>query len=241
MEPLKFSTTGQMATSHGVKACIYGNAGVGKTMLCATAPRPLLVMAENGTLSLTRKNIERVFGAGNPAITYDIPFVKIKDLAQFKALYDRLWVDGGLWHSFDSLYIDSATEIVEQILLAAEAENRDGRAAYGEMFRITRDWFKKFRDLPGKHVFLTCEQGQLVSNGLFGPSMPGNMLDQKVPYLFDEILQMAIGEDPQSKEPFRFLRTQPDLKNYAKDRSGALDPRGESPYLYNIINKISAA
>lgn len=241
MEPLEFSTTSQIATSHGIKAVIYGNSGVGKTLLAATAPRPLLVMAENGTLSLTRANIERVFGKDHPAITYDIPFVKIKDLEQFKALYDRLFSDGALWHSFDSLYIDSATEIVEQILLASEADNRDGRAAYGDMFRVTRDWFKKFRDLPGKHVFLTCEQGQLASNGLFGPSMPGNMLDQKVPYLFDEVLQMGIGEDPATKLPFRFLRTQPDLKNYAKDRSGALDPHGEAPYLYNIINKIFAA
>lgn len=240
-EPLEFTTTSQVAIAHGVKGCIYGIAGAGKTSLVATAPRPLLVMAENGTLSLTRKNIERMFGVNTPGITYDIPCVKIANLGQFEALYSRLFADAHLWYSFDTLYIDSGTEIVEQILLASEADNRDGRAAYGEMFRTTRDWFKKFRDLPGKHVFMTCEQGLIGSNGLFGPSMPGNMLDQKVPYLFDEILQVCVGEHPETKESFRFIRTQSDLKNYAKDRSGALDIRGEYASLSNIINKISAA
>jgi hypothetical protein len=235
-----YTTTDQLAIAHGVKGCIYGNAGTGKTLLCATAPRPLMIQAENGTLSLTRANIERVFGVGTPGVTYSIPVAQIKTVEDFEKVYNDLF-QPQIWHSFDSLYIDSFSEIVEAILKHELATNKDGRMAYGEMAERAIEWLKKFRDLPGKNVFATCEQGLSSDTGLMGPSMPGKMLDRKIPYLFDEVLQICIGEDPTTKQPFRFLRTQSDLKNYAKDRSGALDPRGEYPSLTNIISKISAA
>jgi hypothetical protein len=168
-----------------------------------------------------------------------IPLVKIKSLADFKAVYLDLFRPE-IWHSFDTLYIDSLSEIVEQILKHELETNRDGRMAYGEMADITIEWCKKFRDLPGKNVVVTCEQGLSSDSGLMGPSMPGKMLDRKIPYIFDEVFQIAIGEDPNTKAPFRYIRTSSDLKHYAKDRSGALDPRGESPFLFNIFNKISA-
>jgi hypothetical protein len=237
---IEYTTTDQQAVAHGVKGCIYGNAGSGKTMLCATAPRPLMIQAESGTLSLTRANIERVFGINTPGITYSIPLVTIKSVEDLDAVYNDIF-RAEIWWSFDTLYIDSLSEIVETILKNELATNKDGRAAYGEMADRTIDWAKKFRDLPGKHVFVTCEQGLSSDSGLMGPSMPGKMLDRKMPYIFDEVLQVCIGQDPTTQQPFRFLRTQSDLKNYAKDRSGALDVRGESAFLYNIINKISAA
>jgi hypothetical protein len=237
---IEYTTSDRLAISHGVKGCIYGNAGTGKTLLCATAPRPLMIQAENGTLSLTKANLERIYGVNTPGITYSIPLVSIKSVDDFKLVYADIFKPE-IWHSFDTLYIDSLSEIVEKILKHELENNKDGRMAYGEMADITIDWAKKFRDLPGKNVFVTCEQGLSSDTGLMGPSMPGKMLDRKLPYIFDEVLQMCIGEDSTSKEKFRFLRTQSDLKNYAKDRSGALDPRGESPFLYNIISKISAA
>lgn len=237
---IEYTTSDQIAVAHGVKGIIYGNSGNGKTVLCATAPRPFMVQAENGTLSLTKANLERIFGIGAAGISYSIPLAKIKTIDDFSKVYDAIFTPE-IWHSFDTLYIDSWSEIVEAILKDELATNKDGRKAYGEMADRSVEWLKKFRDIPGKHVFITCKQGICANNGLFGPSMPGNMLNEAVPYLFDEVLQICIGEDPTTRQSYRYLRTQPDLKNDAKDRSGALDPRGESPYLYNIINKISAA
>ena len=238
---IQYTTSDQVAVAHGVKGCIYGNAGAGKTLLCATAPRPLMIQAENGTLSLTRANIERVFGKNTPGISYSIPLAQIKTVADFEAVYLEITTRPEIWQSFDTLYIDSLSEIVEAILKHELSTNKDGRAAYGEMADRTIEWAKKFRDIPGKHVFVTCEQGLSSDTGLMGPSMPGKILHRKLPYIFDEVFQISIGEDPTTRQPFRFLRTQSDLKNYAKDRSGALDTRGESPFLYNIISKISAA
>lgn len=238
---IQYTTSDQLSTSHGVKGAIYGNAGSGKTMLCATCPRPLMIQAEAGALSLARRNIERVYGVGTEGITYSIPVAPVATVTDFEAVYRDISTNRAIWDSFDTLYIDSFSEIVEAILKHELETNKDGRAAYGEMADRAITILKQFRDLPGKHVFATFEQGLSSDSGLMGPSMPGKMLDRKIPYIFDEVLQVDIGEDPTTKEKFRFLRTQPDLKHYAKDRSGALDPRGESPYLFNIIQKISAA
>jgi len=240
MTQIQYTTSDQVAIGHGVKACIYGNAGTGKTVLAATAPRPFMIQAESGTLSLARPNLERIYGVGSPGITYQIPMAIIRTVDDFEKVYADITTRGDIWNGFETLYLDSLSEIVEAILKHELATNKDGRAAYGEMADRVIEWVKKFRDLPGKHVFFTCEQGISSHTGLMGPSMPGNMLDRKLPYLVDEVLQVCIGEDPTTKAQYRYLRTQSDLKNYAKDRSGALDPRGEQPYLYNIINKISA-
>lgn len=243
---IEYTTTDRLSVSHGVKGCIYGNAGAGKTMLAATAPRPLMLQAENGTLSLTKANIERVYGVNTPGITYSIPVAVIKSLDDFEKVYLDLFRPE-IWHSFDTLYIDSLSEIVEMILKnelsfkSSSGNKVNGMAAYGEMAEKAIEWVKKFRDLPGKHLFVTCKQGYSDHTGFMGPDFPGKMLNKEFPFLLDEVLQVCIGEDPSTKKAFRFLRTQSDLKHYAKDRSGALDPNGELPFLYNIISKISAA
>lgn len=70
---VKLTTSKQAALVHGVKCIVYGRAGIGKTMLVATAPAPFLISAESGLLSLREQNITKVFGENNPNITYDIP------------------------------------------------------------------------------------------------------------------------------------------------------------------------
>ena len=226
---IEYTTSDRISTEHGVKVCIYGNAGTGKTILAATAPRPLMIQAENGALSLAKANLERVYGVGTPGITYSIPLVTIKTVADLEAVYKDLFRPE-IWHSFDTLYIDSLSEIVETVLrnklsaTSSSGNKVNGMAAYGEMATESLEWICKFRDLPGKHVVATCKQGIGDHSNMFGPNMPGKILPYELPYLFDEVFQLCVGEDPATKTPFRYLRTQPDMKNYAKDRSGALNP-----------------
>ena len=69
------------------------------------------------------------------------------------------------------------------------------------------------------------------------PSVPGNKLTQKLPYLFDEVLYLGVKTDPSTNQSFRFIQTQPDFQVAAKDRSGKLNFT-EPPNLGLIINKI---
>jgi hypothetical protein len=66
--------------------------------------------------------------------------------------------------------------------------------------------------------------------------MPGAKLGNKLPYFFDEVFRLAVGQTPQG-EKYRFLQTQPDLQYEAKDRSGALAPV-ETPVLSAVFAKI---
>lgn len=241
---VEYTTSSKLAISHGIKGAIYGNAGTGKTMLAATAPRPFMISTENGALSLSRANITRVWGADRPDITYDIGTGVVRTLADFKQCYNDVTnPNGWIWQNTSTIWIDSATEIVEQILKAAHEENKDGRAAFGDMYDEAIVLFKKFRDLEGKHVFNIFEQGFSSDTLLIGPSLPGKQLDRKLPYTFDLLLGMMVGEVEQNgvKQKVRWLRTESDNKYYAKDRSGGLNPAGELPHIGHIINKAISA
>jgi len=222
-----------MPLSEGVKVLVYGNAGVGKTMLCATAPSPLIISAEAGLLSLTKKNIERVYGVNTPGITYDIPVAPIKTVQDLEQVYQMLKAGSQI----KTACLDSLSEIAETVLLNSLAVNNDGRAAYGDMSSEIIGICRKFRDLP-IHCYFSTKMGYSDDSRKNGPSMPGRVLAKELPYLFDELLQMDLHEVPDGP-PVRFLRTASDLQNYAKDRSGALDPAGERANLTNLFDKIS--
>ena len=57
-----------------------------------------------------------------------------------------------------------------------------------------------------------------------------------IPYIFDEVFAMRIGQDPETKTNYRYLQTQPDIQYGAKDRSDNL-VAVEYPDLTAIIQK----
>ena len=235
---VEWSTTSKESVSHGVKFLVYGNAGSGKTLLAATAPRPILISAENGILSLSRKNIERVYGVNAPGISYDIPTAKIKTVQGLTDIFDWL-VSPANRGKFSTICLDSLSEMAEIILKNALRDNKDGRMAYGDLADQMIDMMKKFRDLEGYNVYFSAKQGLCEDSNLIGPSFPGKLLDREAPFLFDEIFQMQVLTNSDG-QPVRVLRTSADGQHNAKDRSGALDPRGEFPNISSIIAKISA-
>lgn len=222
---IQITTTKAASDLHGVKALIYGRAGVGKTYLARTAPQPLIVSAESGLLAL--RDVE-------------IPVVTIHTIAELDELY--AWVSQSAEaDQFYTIFIDSLSEIAEVVLSNAKATVKDPRAAYGELTDRMLINVKRFRDLSGKHVIMTAKQEAIKdeNTGIIatGPSMPGRQLGPALPYLFDEVLRLGIGKTPEG-EQFRFLQTAPDLQFDAKDRSGSLEFM-EQPDLTVIINKIS--
>jgi hypothetical protein len=241
---ITWTTTAQASADHGVKTLIYAEAGAGKTMLAASMPRPVVISAESGLLSLKRANIERVFGANMPHISYDIPVMQISTFAQFYEAY--LWFANPANRArefFSSIYIDSLTEIAEQILKSAKAANKDGRMAFGDLIEQTVYVVKLFRDLVGFNVGMTAKmEFQKDEAGLarFGPSMPGQKLGPALPYLFDEVFFLGVSPKAQDGSSFRYLLTRLTSSHIAKDRSGALD-EWERPDLTHIINKIHGA
>lgn len=239
---MEFTTTSQATADSGVKMLTYGESGHGKTMLTATLPRPLLISAESGLLSLTRANIERVFGPNRPDICYDIPTITVSTIQDVEQAYAYITNPANNMRAqFDSIALDSLTEIAEQCLNNAKRSVKDPRQAYGELISQMQTLVRSFRDIQGFNVYMSAKMSrnkdEAIGTTSFGPSMPGSKLGPELPYFFDEVFKLAIGKDPNTQQDFRYLLTQPDMQNVAKDRSGAL-AQMEFPHLGSVINKI---
>lgn len=224
----KLQSTRNASVMNGIKILVYGRAGMGKTRLCATAPNPVILSAESGLLSIRE---------------YDLPFWQINSVQDLTEAFN--WCQGSHEaRQFQTICLDSLTEIAEQILSNAKAQAKDPRQAYGELLTQMIDTVKKFRDLTGFHVYFSAKQSMnkddVTGRSMYGPSMPGTKVGPELPYLFDEVFQLDKGKDPQTQQEYHYLRTSPDFQVDAKDRSGALDPF-EYPDLGHIINKILGA
>jgi len=240
--PLDWSTTSHVQSSGGVKVLIYGNSGYGKTALCATAPAPLILSAEAGLLVLNKKNLEKLYGVGNPSITYEIPVLKISCVADLTDALNWILTDPAA-QQFQTICLDSITEIAEVVLSNAKKLVKDPRQAYGELIEKMENTIRAFRDIPGKNVYMSAKieayKDEFTGVTTFGPSMPGKKLGPSLPYFFDEVLRLGVNKTPQG-EPYRFVQTAADFQNIAKDRSGALDAI-EPPHLAHIFAKIRQA
>ena len=241
---IQWSTTSAAGQSQGVKMLVYSGAGAGKTSLCATAPKPVVISAEAGLLSLQPKNIARMYGADNPNVTYDIPVMQVTTMAQLVEAYTFFAnPQSGARDHFSTICIDSLTELAEVMLAGLKATKSDPRQAYGELIDKMGALVRQFRDLPGYHVYMSAkmEYSKDEGSGLtkYQPSMPGSKLGQQLPYFFDEVFHLGVNRTQQG-QAYRFLLTQPDMQYVAKDRSGSLDEM-EMPALYNVINKILGA
>lgn len=245
-----FSTVGELCGAEaGVKILVYGNAGMGKTVLMATLPMPFIIVStENGLLSLSVKNLTKIFiglGLDEASAAARAEMVKrqrvlvVRNGLQLKRAYE--WLISHM-SEFASLGWDSSSETAEVMLIASKSVKADGRQAYGEVADLISEYFKKFRDhLPGKHVCVIAKEGSTkdeVTGGMkWGPDFPGKQLGPQSPYWMDETFRIAVATDPASNQPFRYLQTQPNEQFIAKDRSGLLD-QFERPDLSFLIDKI---
>jgi energy-coupling factor transporter ATP-binding protein EcfA2 len=212
-------------TANGVKLLVYGHAGAGKTTLAASMPRPIIISAEGGLLSIQ--------GAA-------LPYIEVSSMETLREAFD--YVSGEHGAEFDSIVLDSISEIAEVVLIHEKAVNKDGRVAYGEMAVQMTSIIRAFRDLPGKHVLMTAkveksqdETGRI----LYSPSMPGNKVGQSLPYFFDEVLALRVEKDAEGVAQ-RALMCDSDGLWLAKDRSGKLDA-WETPDIGAVIAKIGGA
>lgn len=227
----KIKTTNQLARLQGVKVMVYGFAGAGKTRLLASAPRPLILSAEKGLLSLRK---------------FNIPAWPIESMGDFAEAYK--YIKGSAEaRQFDTIALDSASDIAEVIFTDKQRRQKDPRKLYPEVGAAVTQAMRDFRDLQGKNVvFLgkVAYEQDAMGNKFHYPSFPGKQLAQAVPYFFDEVFYLYRHEEPNGQE-LRILRTQPGEGFTAKDRSGSLatfenaDPATGGGLSY-IFNKIAA-
>ena len=221
---INIKTTGGLA-ANGVKVLVYGQSGAGKTSLVKTLPKPIVLSAEGGLLSIQDA---------------DLPFIEIGDMDTLKEAYS--WLAGSdEAKQYQSVALDSISEIAEVVLNTEKKATKDPRQAYGAMQEQMADIIRAFRDLPGRHVYMSAKLEKTqdeMGRVLYAPSMPGNKTGQALPYFFDEVLALRVEKDGEGVTQ-RALMCDSDGLWLAKDRSGKLEA-WEAPDLGAVIAKIGS-
>lgn len=187
---------------HKIKALIYGTTGSGKTYFTGTAKKAIFASAEGGLLSIADK----------------IPqFVEVKSLKDLTDLYSYLLNED---HDFETLVIDSITEVNEVIKF--EIERRTGHSMqlqdWGELAQQIRTLFRKFRDLPMNVILVALEQYITDEDKIqkIVPSLNGKSATEVTSYM-DIVGYLHVDNDGT-----RWIETGTNKRFLTKDRSGLI-------------------
>lgn len=227
----------------GVKILVYGGAGSCKTRACATTTQnSLFVAVENGILSIKDCNIPvldcRPVGKDSTqAYTHSI--------TQFTKFMSEL--KQGVYDKFDTIIIDSLSELVTNLLNVELTKVKDDRQAYGAINDKILAWIDEL-DQVKHNVILICKQ-ELITLGsgtnamLFArPQIEGKALYTKLTHKFDGIFRFQLKRLPVNGKVGEYLvistKNQPDY--IARDRSGTL-PDDVPQDLQSVINAMKSA
>lgn len=225
-----------LARRYGIKVVIYGGPGSGKTPLVNTAPAPVLLVTEPGMLSMRNSPIKHCRVAETYAEITDfmVWFFKSAEARQFQ-----------------TLAIDSISNVAEIILAEALAKEKHGKKAYGTMSEKVMQICNSLFHMPEKHIVLIAKQGfaengkqTIIQGGEVSyepimqkrPFFPGKDLNVKIPHLFDSVFHLGEAVVPGQPKPVRALRTKEITEVFARERSGLLSEL-EPPDLGAIFKK----
>lgn len=207
------------AKIYGCKCLVYGPPGHGKTPLISTAPRPLLLATEPGLLSMR--------GSVVPTYLADTPN-KINEFFEW-------FFKSNEANQFDTLGVDSGSEMAGIYLIDSLAKNKHGMKAYGDMAESVEKWLRKLYFLPNKHIYFIAKQEIITENNYKRPYFPGKYLPVQIPHLFDFVLNLDIHAVPGMGQ-VKALQCMESFDRMARARTGNLNMY-EQPDLGYLFNK----
>jgi hypothetical protein len=190
---------------------VHANSKVGKTTLSATAPKPMLILdAEGGSKFLPGRKIAwdpMITGPPTYDGTWDYCIVIVRDFDTVRRCYDWLQFGG---HSFQSLSVDSISEIqrrCKQALVGTEAMKMQ---EWGQILSLMDSVIRGFRDLtlhptcPIRVVIFIAETRE-NSKGKWIPYMQGQ-ITIALPYWMDIVGYLYV-EDVATEDPLNPVRS----------------------------------
>ena len=200
-----------------VNMLIYGDPGVGKTTFASTAPKPLIIDLENGSLALAGKDVE---------------------IAQVDTLADaREAIKYALEQGYQTVVIDSITRYAELLLEEILKENKRDTARIQDWGEVVKRIKKLIWTLQGKNIntiFIALETEDKDEDLLIKrPAVPGQ-LKVAIPAIVDIVGYLRVRKGGE-----RVISVKPSPKWYAKDRSGKLpdEVKPDFQYILKLIRE----
>lgn len=217
---------------------VYGNPGVGKTVLAGSADvvpemRPVLFLdVEGGTLSLRDRYPE-------------VEVVRVQSWNDIQKVYDALF---NRQTEYKTVVVDSLTEIQKFSMytimdfVVRKDPDRDpdvpSMREWGKNIEQIRKLVRAFRDLPINTIFTALEKSEKdTRTGVVSikPYLSGKLADEVAGFMDIVSYQYTKVQDGEVK---RLLLTSATEKQVAKDRTGRLPIVLEEPNMDKIYDVI---
>jgi phage nucleotide-binding protein len=221
-----------------INVCIYGDPGVGKTVLAATAPKPLFLDVENGFISV--KNHPELHAAARR-----MRFIGVKAVER---LAEK--VLDGHFSEYETFVIDTFTALQDRALkeftIAAYKKNpnlrEDAYTPEGKDYQRNTEMLKHivslFRDAE-KHVIFLCHSkedkdertGAIFTRPQLTPKLAGKLVaDCSV------VGHMTLSGGKNGEPVVRRLQILPSPTVHAKSRIGGLPAVLVNPHFDMFVN-----
>jgi hypothetical protein len=251
----------RLAEARGIKGCIFGKSGIGKTSLLWTLDpaATLFLDLEAGDLAIEGwpgdalrprtwaecRDLAVFIGGPNPALRSDQAYSE----AHFAAATERFGPSTVL-DRYETIFVDSITVAGRLCFqwcrgqpeaISEKTGKPDVRGAYGLHGREMIGWLTQLQHARAKNVWfvgILDERLDDFNRRVFSPQIDGSKTGLELPGIVDEVLTMAEvkGEGGTSRRAFVCQTLNP-LGFPAKDRSGRLDIV-EEPHLGRLMAKI---
>lgn len=229
----------------GLSSIIFGDPGSGKSWLADTAPGPRLIFDAEGGADFTPSGPKIIWDPLTQAVpvadgTWDTCVVVVKQFAQ---------VDQGLrvlesgQHPFESVVIDTLTEVQKRTLFAITGISQPRTQDWGEVLRLLEDVCRRFRDLSHSDaaktlqtVTLVCQASERGQQAKLRPHVQGQLGDT-LPQFTDVVGYLYVTAD-ETGAARRMLMVQPQGTIIAKDRTDKLGSVVVDPNMTTMYTQV---
>ena len=252
----------RLAEKRGIKGCIFGKPGIGKTSLLWTLDpvKTLFFDLEAGDLAVEGLKIDSIrprtwvecrdfavfIGGPNPALRDDQPY----STAHFHAVCEKFG-DPSALDRYETIFVDSITVAGRLCFQWCKGQPQafsdkngkpDTRGAYGLHGQEMIAWLTHLQHARAKNVWfvgILDEKTDDFNRRFFVPQIEGSKTVLELPGIVDQVITMAAITPDDGGEPYRafICHTLNPFGYPAKDRSGRLSLL-EEPHLGKLMTKV---